>query len=182
MPQGCQKSTRKRLASWAMLVVALWAAGVARGAVVYGPPDSAADVAGELRVLDREIADRNFPAAARRVEMLLAANRGDALTESAAGTGTFYTLAAWIEQLPADARKSLAEAQRREHEDDARRALEALRAPGGGSATPEELFAMARRFPLTASAAAALALAGDRAMELGDLPGALALYELAARD
>jgi outer membrane protein assembly factor BamB len=150
----------------------------ARGGIVYGPPDSAADVAGELRVSDREVSEGNFAGAARRLERLLAANRGDALTEG--GAGTLYTAAAWVEGLAPEARAALGEAQRKEHDAAARRVLEALR--GGASATPEEFYAVARRYPLTRSAGDALELGADRALESGDLAGALALYELAGRE
>jgi outer membrane protein assembly factor BamB len=159
----------------ALMGCAAWRCGAA---ISYGPPDVAVDVAGELRVLEREIAERNYGAAARRFGTLLAANRGDALTE--VGPGTLCTIWAWMSGLPQDARDGMAQAARAEHEEGARRALEGLM--GSTSARAEEWFAVARRYPLTRSAGAALVLAGDRSMEAGDFPGARALYELAARD
>src|SRR6185503_9887590 len=144
----------------ALVCCAAWRSGAA---ITYGPPDSAVDVAGELRVLEREIAERNYAAAVRRIGTLLAANRGDALTE--VGPGTLCTIWAWMGQLPVEARAGLAQGARAEHEEGARRALEGL--TGSGSARAEEFFAVARRYPLTRSAGAALVLAGDRSMEAG---------------
>jgi outer membrane protein assembly factor BamB len=169
--------------AWLAAAAALMCAwgSFAGAAIVYGPPDSAADVGAELRVLDREMSEGNFEGAVRRLDRLLAAGRGDALADAEAeAAGTLYTTAAWVEGLAPAGRAGLVAAQRKEHDPAARRVLEALR--DGASATPEEFYAVARRYPLTATAGQALGLAGDRALELGDLPGALALYELTARD
>jgi outer membrane protein assembly factor BamB len=174
-PHGATRVTRGAVG---LIVLLAGAAPRAGAAILYAPPDSAGDVAAEIRLLEREVSDGNGPAAARRLGTLLAANRGDALAEIA--PGTLCTIAAWLDGLSPEARAALSAAVRAEHEAAASRAMEGLTA--GAPASPEELHALARRYPLTAAAGGALLLAGDRSMELGDFPGALALYQSALRD
>src|SRR5688572_13179833 len=108
-----------------VLAVSCCAAFHGEAAITYGPPDTAADVAGELGVLEREVGEKNFAGAAKRLGTLLTANRGDALTDTA--PATLGTVRAWLDGLSGDARGALAEALRAEHEEAARRALEGLR-------------------------------------------------------
>jgi outer membrane protein assembly factor BamB len=150
--------------------------GDARATVVYAPPDDSPDAANELRAIEREIADRNVGAAAKRLDALLAA-RGDLL--ASVGEGTLASAAAWLDHLPPESRAGLTAQYASAFGKPAAQMLESLRK--SPSARPEELYAIARRYPLTPAAAQALADAGDRAAMLGDLPAAQALYELAGR-
>lgn len=152
-------------------------AGGARAAVVYAPPEASVDAANELEGIGREIGDRNFASAAQRLDALLAA-RADQLVGLSEGTLT--SVSAWVDQLPSDRRNALGAAYAREFGNMARDALAALhklRTPAA-----EELYAVARRYPLTAAAGQALADAGDVALAAGDLAAARAYWEMAARD
>jgi outer membrane protein assembly factor BamB len=68
----------------------------------------------------------------------------------------------------------------KEDEASARHMLDGLRS--GAAVRAEELYALARKYPKTAAARQALMLAGDTAVEQGDLPAALTLYEEAVSD
>src|SRR5258706_3639891 len=164
----------------ALLLLLIFVAVVPRSpaAVVFAPPDNSVDAANELKTIERELADRNYPAAAKRLDLLLAA-RGHPLANLSERTLT--SVDAWVDHIASDARPALAVECAKQYGTAGRQALESLR--GGGRATrPDEFYALARRYPLTDAARAALASAGDFALRGGDLPAAQAYYELALRE
>jgi hypothetical protein len=158
-------------------VVFIAAASRSRAAVVFAPPDDSVDAANELKSVERELADRNYPAAAKRLDLLLAA-RGRPLATLAERTLT--SVDAWLDHIPADARPALAVECKKQFGTTARHALESLR--GGRATRPDEFYALARRYPLTEAAGAALASAADLALRGGDLPAAQVYYQLAQRE
>ena len=162
----------RRVAS-ACVILAVFLAGAARGAVVYAPPEDAPDAAAELKGVEGEMDDGNYAAAARRLDVLLA-GRSDHLVHLAEGTLT--SVSAWAGQLPAERRASLAAEYARAFGPAAKRASDSLRERR--DAGVDEWYALARRYPMTPAGGEALAEAGDRALALGDLPAAQAFYEL----
>jgi outer membrane protein assembly factor BamB len=151
--------------------------GTVRAAVIFAPPDDAPDAATELKTIERELADRKFAAAATRLDALLAA-RGDLLANLTEGTLT--SVAAWVDGLPPDVREGVAAEYAKSFATPAKRMLESLHA--SRVPKPEDLYALARRYPMTPAAGEALAGAGDLSLRLGDLPAAQAFYELALRE
>ena len=172
---------RQRWQPTAALLLLLIFVAVAPGslaAVVFAPPDDSVDAANELKTIERELADRNYPAAAKRLDLLLAA-RGHPLANLSERTLT--SVDAWVDHIASDARPALAVECAKQYGTAGRQALESLR--GGGRATrPDEFYALARRYPLTDAAGAALASAGDFALRGGDLSAARIYYELALRE
>ena len=154
--------------------LAPWPSHVIAGSV-YAPPQDSPDTTNEVKGIERELADGNYPVAAKRLDLLLA-QRGENLM--AVADGTLRSVAAWCDQLPAETRKALTVEYEKAAGQNARARLEGL----GEAARPDELYTVARRFPMTNAAAAALVRAGDRSAQLGDLPAAQAYYELAIRD
>jgi outer membrane protein assembly factor BamB len=162
----------------AIVMFGLIGASAARAAVVFAPPDDVPEVAAEIKGIERELGDANYAAAARRLDALLAGRgSGDQLVNLAEGTLT--SARAWVEQLPPARRQPLASEYERSFGRAAQAAVEGLRA--GRATRPEELYAIARRYPMTRAAGAALVDAADAALRLGDLPAAQAFYQLAAR-
>ncbi|MDB5318655.1 MAG: Pyrrolo-quinoline quinone repeat-containing protein [Phycisphaerales bacterium] len=146
-------------------------------AVVFAPPDDSVDAANELKSIEHELADRNYPAAAKRLDLLLSA-RGHPLASLSERTLT--SVDAWVDHIPADTRSALAVECAKQMGAAARQALDSLR--DGRATRPDEFYSLARRYPLTDAAGAALACAGDLALRGGDLPAAQAYYELALRE
>ncbi len=118
--------------------------------------------------------DRNYTAAARRIDGLLGA-RGEQLAELTDNALT--SVIAWLDQLSPAQRKALAAEFAKSSGQAAHAALESLLKRKASS--PEDLYAVARRYPMTAAAGSALVQAGDRSLQLGDFAAAQALYELA---
>jgi outer membrane protein assembly factor BamB len=145
-------------------------------AVVFAPPDDSVDAANELKGIDRELADGNYGGAAKRLDTLLA-GRSDPLVNLS--EGGLISVSAWVDRLAPARRKALAVAWEKAAGATARQTLESLRK--NPAARPDELYALWRRYPLAQAAGAALAEGGDRALQLGDLAGGRAFYELAAR-
>ena len=87
---------------------------------------------------------------------------------------------AWVDQIPTDTRAALAEECAKQFGAAARQALDALRSRPG--TRPDEYYTLARRYPFTQAAGAALASAGDLALRSGDLSAAQAYYQLAQRE
>src|SRR5258706_8862112 len=171
---------RQRWQPTAALLLLLIFVAVAPGslaAVVFAPPDDSVDAANELKTIERELADRNYPAAAKRLDLLLAA-RGHPLANLSERTLT--SVDAWVDHIASDARPALAVECAKQYGTAGRQALESLR--GGRATRPDEFYALARRYPLTDAAGAALACAGDLALRGGDLPAAQTYYELALRE
>jgi outer membrane protein assembly factor BamB len=148
----------------------------ANGAIVFGPPENSPDATTELKGISRELNSRNYSAAARRLDVLLSARTEQlaSLTENA-----LTSVTAWLDQLPPPQRKALAAEYAKLFATPARQALESL--ASAHAASPEELYAIARRYPMTASAGAALMQAGDRALQLGDFAATQSFYELALK-
>src|SRR5260221_13164651 len=103
----CLQIDRVRTQVACVLLMMFWAAGSARGAIVFAPPDDSVDAANELKGIERELADRNYAAAAKRLDLLLAA-RGHPLASLTEGTLT--AIAAWVDQIAGQPRKALAAA------------------------------------------------------------------------
>lgn len=151
--------------------------GAARAAVVYAPPEASVDAANELEGIGRELGDGNYASAAKRLDALVAV-RADQLV--GAGDGTLTSVSAWVDQLSGERRAALAAACARAQgaaAQDALAGLHKLRPPGA-----EELYALARRYPMTPAAGEALGEAGDLALAAGDLAAARAFWEMATRD
>src|SRR5690349_4098173 len=126
----------------ALVALCTLAAADARAALAYAPPDDSPDAASELTGIERELADRNFASAARRLDALLAA-RADHLVNL--GDGTLTAVSAWPDQLPRDRRDALASAYAAAFGQAAADALSAMRKardPG-----VDDLYALARRYP-----------------------------------
>ena len=152
-------------------------AGTLHAAIVYAPPENSPDAAAELKVIDRELSDRNVPAAAKRLDTLLAAR-----TEQLAilSENSLTSIIAWLNQLPPPQRTALASEYAKTNATPARQSLDSLQK----NRTPsiDELYALARRYPMTPAAAAALTQAADRSLQLGDFPAAQVFYELALQE
>ncbi len=150
-------------------------------AINYAPPDDSPDLANELRITGRELAGNSYSAAAKRLSALLEKS-AEALVpwgeEGAAKTS--MTVSAWVDQLPAAQRKALREECNKEYGHAARLSLESARRGAGLRA--EELYAIARRYPLTDASAQALTEAGDLSARLGDLRAAKAYFDMAIRE
>jgi outer membrane protein assembly factor BamB len=129
----------------------------------------------EALVKLRRGGDRSGPAQAAEIEGLLK-DHGD---ELAPADGGLISVAAFIDVLPPERLAQIRPEYRQQFDGAARKALEAARQKPGAS--PESLYAVARRYPLSSIALTAYAEAGDRAALLGDAPAALALFDLAAR-
>src|SRR5689334_11410559 len=143
-----------RITAYLCAVICLTSA--ARAAIVYAPPEAAVDAAGELEGIGRELGDRNYALAAKRLDALLAA-KADQLV--GVNDGTLTSVSAWVDQLSGERRAALAAECARSLGGPARDALAGLhklRPP-----TAEELYALARRHPMTPAAGEALAEAGD---------------------
>lgn len=160
---------------WCALVC-LWWSRCAPGSLAFAPPEDSAEAAIELKALAKETSDRNYAGAARRLEALLGA-RGDQLVNM--GDGTLMAVCAWPDTLGAGERAELGRAFSKQVGSLARESLASLRKNSG--ARIEELYGLARRFPMTAVAGEALGQAGDLALAGGDLAAAEALYALALR-
>jgi outer membrane protein assembly factor BamB len=158
-------------------LVTLMMAIPASAGVVFTPADDSGDAVNEIKGLDRELADRNYQAAAKRLDLLLGA-RGHPLASLSERTLT--SVDAWVDQIPVDARAALALEFAKQTGAAARQALDALRSRQ--STRPDEYYTLARRYPLTEAAGAALASAGDLALRSGDLPAAQVYYELTLRE
>ena len=154
----------------------LWCV-VSRAAVVFAPPENSPDAATELKGIDRELADRNYSAAAKRLDGLLSAR---ALQLANLSENTLVSVIAWRDQLPAQQREALAAEYAQAFAATARQSLDSTL--NGRVPRPDELYAIARRYPMTAAAGSALAQAGDRSLQMGDFPAAQAFYELALRE
>jgi outer membrane protein assembly factor BamB len=159
------------------LVVLLAMALHTHAAIVFSPPDDSVDAMTEIKGIDRELADRNYPAVAKRLDLLLSAR---AHPLAGLSERTLTSVDSWVDQIPADARAALAVECARQSGAAARQALDALRSRQ--SARPDEYYSLARRYPLTQAAGAALACAGDLALRTGDLPAAQSYYESALRE
>jgi outer membrane protein assembly factor BamB len=169
-----RKNINRSLLLLALLAMALHTSA----AVVFAPVDDSAGAVNEIRGFDRELADRNYQAAAKRLELLLSARGSHPLASLSENTLT--SVDAWVDQIPADARAALALECAKQTGAAARQALDALRSRP--STRPDEYYGLARRYPLTEAAGAALACAGDLALRGGDLPAAQTYYELAQRE
>src|SRR4051812_109426 len=112
---------RSRLALAFLLLLAL--ALSAPAAVVFTLADDSRDAVNEIKGLERELADRNYPAAAKRLDLLLSA-RGHPLASLSEHTLT--SVDAWVDQIPTDARTALASECAKQTGAAARQALEAL--------------------------------------------------------
>lgn len=164
-------------AAFFLRLVALVVALPASAGVAFTPADDSGDAVNEIKGLDRELSDRNYQAAAKRLDLLLGA-RGHPLASLSERTLT--SVDAWVDQIPADARAAMALECAKQTGAGSRQALDALRSRQ--STRPDEYYTLARRYPLTEAAGAALACAGDLALRSGDLPAAQVYYELALRE
>lgn len=128
-----------------------------------------------LKALREEMQRGILADAARRIDDLLR-NHGDDLMS--VDPGGLISLATWIDAMPAEMRAALAAEYAGQFEPAAREALEATRR---GGATIDDLYAVARRYGLCPSGQRAAVEAADLALQGGDAPAALALYEHARR-
>jgi len=172
-----------------LVVLALFVcAAPARAVITYAPPDESPDLTSELQVIDRELAARNYETAAKRLAAVLE-SRGGALAsagdpKSPAGTGgavsvTKLSIRSWFDGVAEVDRAGLRKACEAEYGKLAAQQLDGLRR--NPDARPEDGYAIARRFPLSHAAGAALLEAGDLAARLGDVSAARALYDNARR-
>lgn len=165
---------RWRLAAFFGVVVLCSCA--AKAAIVFAPPENSPDATAELKSIEREMGAGNYPAAARRLDVLFGA-RGEQLADLTDNALT--SVIAWLDQVSPAQRKALAAEYAKSSGVAAREALESFLK--GRIPSPEELYAFARRYPMTAAAGSALVQAGDRSLQLGDFAAAQALYELAVQ-
>lgn len=159
-----------------VLLLALWSR-CAPGSLAYTPPEDSPQAATELKALRRELDDSNYAGAARRLEALLA-GRGDQLVNT--GDGTLMAINAWPDSLSREQRGELGTEFAKLVSPLARQTLESVRK--SPTLRIEELYGVARRFPMTKFAGEALVQAGDLALQGGDFPSAQTLYELALRE
>src|SRR5258706_11681217 len=131
----CLQIDRVRTQVACALLMMFGGAGSARGAIVFAPPDDSVDAANELKGIERELADRNYAAAAKRLDLLLAA-RGHPLASLSEGTLT--SIAAWVDQIAGEPRKALAAACEAGAGAAARQALESVR--NGRAVRPEDFY------------------------------------------
>lgn len=143
------------------------------GSLAFAPPENSPDAATEVKTISRELGEKNYAGAARRVDGLLGA-RAEQLANVT--DNSLISVTAWMDQLSPEARRLLAGEYAKEFGPAARQALESI--SNGHVPKPEELYAVARRYPMTAAARAALVQAGDRSLQLGDFAAAQAFYEL----
>jgi len=132
-------------------------------------------------VLELELRQKSYADAAVRAEELLR-DHADELMESGQG---LISVGTWLDALLGHDRPAfaaLAAEYERQFGPAARQALLALRGGQAVGRRPDEFYTIARRFRLSSVAAEALAAAGDRAAELGDVYSAHAYYTLAGRD
>jgi outer membrane protein assembly factor BamB len=155
-----------------LLCCSIWS-GRVLGSLVFAPAENSPDAATELKTIARELGEKNHAGAARRVDGLLGA-RAEQLANVTENSLTSIT--AWMDQLSPEARKLLAGEYAKESGPAARQALESI--SNGHVPKPQELYAVARRYPMTAAAQSALVQAGDGALQLGDFAAAQAFYEL----
>ncbi|HSI32406.1 MAG TPA: PQQ-binding-like beta-propeller repeat protein, partial [Tepidisphaeraceae bacterium] len=168
-----------------VLLALIFCAAPARAVVTYAPPDESADLTGELQVIDRELAAKNYDAAAKRLAVVLE-SRGGALAsagepKSPAGSVSITKLSirAWFDALAEADRAGLRKSCESEYGKLAAQQLDGLRR--NPDARPEDGYAIARRFPLSHAAGEALVGAGDLAARLGDVSAARTLYDNARR-
>jgi outer membrane protein assembly factor BamB len=115
--------------------------------------------------------------AASRFDSLLQAHP-DGLTR--ADSGGLISVGAWLDASLTDAqRQSLAVAYSQTMDAPAKAAFDTLRK--SVRPTPEDFYALARRYPLSSIAGRAYAAAADLAVRLGDAPAAVTYYELAVK-
>lgn len=130
----------------------------------------------QLPPLLQEIAQHQYADAAARLHALLR-EHGDELMSTQ--SGGLISVTTWFDLLDPQAKAAVTPEYRTHFDAEARDALDAVRRnPGYGV---EDLYVVARRYPLSQAAGQALALAGDRAMENGDAPAGLTLYTQAER-
>lgn len=131
-------------------------------------------MAAQLQPLSAAIAPAEVADDVARYESLLR-DHGDELIP--AGAGRIVTVAEALRELPASNLSALRPAYREQFDESAAQLLRA--ATADPSTGPERFDAVARRYPLSTSASAALAAGADRAALRGDRPTALALFDAA---
>src|SRR5438270_11558017 len=87
-----------------MVSLLVFCAPAALAAVAFAPPDDSVDAANELKGIERELADRNYASAAKRIDALLGA-KVDPLVDTSGGTLT--AVSAWVDALEAGQRRAL---------------------------------------------------------------------------
>ncbi len=166
------------------LMLLAWIASAALGAdrhvyhseSRYAPPAEAFTTPAQLDTLRAELKEAPAQAAAR-LDALLRDHADELLIPE---KSLMISVFQWQATLSPEERAALSGEYRKQFDAPARDALSALR--NNASARPEDFYAMARRWPLSSSAQAALVEAGDRAVMVSDAFSATAFYDSALRD
>jgi outer membrane protein assembly factor BamB len=155
------------------MVLVLAAAGVADGGRLAQPAaDAAAQT--ELTALRGEIGQKRIGDAVARYDVIRRLHGGELVRIEYGG---LISLTTCLDQLD-DADQALLTTEYRKLNDDAaHRMLQA--AALDAKSQPADFYAVARRYPLSSAAPAALVAGGDRAAAMGDWPAAEAMYGLA---
>jgi outer membrane protein assembly factor BamB len=134
----------------------------------YAAPDATFDGTNQFQLLEDEIKQGQFPAAATRLDALLG-DSGDALF-SEGDDGAVCSVNAWLGTMPDAEKQRMADAYDTAVGTAAQRALDALGAQS--DADPGAFYALATRYPLSQAAGRALGEGARRSAALGDLPAA----------
>jgi len=134
----------------------------------YAPPEAIFDGANQLQLFKDELDQKQFSAAAARMDALLR-DSGDALLAQG-NDASVISIAAWMADLPVETKNLLRSACETNSGETAQRAVEDLQAKP--DTDPSDFYQLSRRYPLCRASLAALAEAARRGVVLGDVPTA----------
>jgi outer membrane protein assembly factor BamB len=141
-------------------------------AAPLNPPDDNAAVAPLMISIQTELTQGHAADAAAHLDAVLREHSADLITLE---SGWLVSVTTRAQQLLAPNWAALSEQYNTQFDASAKQMLQAISA----SSDPQVFYAVAQRYPLTQTARAALASAGDRAAAMGDVSSAAEYYRLA---
>jgi outer membrane protein assembly factor BamB len=131
----------------------------------------------QLQAFEAEVQQQDYAAAVKRLQPLLENHGGELMADN---DGALISLSQSIMQLPTAERASLLDTYDKTFGSLASQMISDIRAKADFQ--PQDLYKVARRYPLGSTAGVALVAAAKRAADQGDVPSADVLFTLAVND